>query len=120
MAYSSGLSHSRVSRTPLGDPWGKLGDPWAPLGDPWAFLGDPLISNGDPWEGFQGPRGCPLVSMGDSMGDPRTSLGESWANGGDPGAPGVAYGSPWVDLGRAFLEKVLKWPWKAKESHLRP
>ena len=105
LIYSSGLSHSRVSRTPLGDPWGKLGDPWAPLGDLWAFLGDPLISRGDPWEGFQGPRGCPLVSMGDSMGDP----GPPWVTHRPPGVtqgpPRVAYGPPRVDLGRVSWKR---------------
>ena len=82
--------------------------------------GRPINPRGDPWEGFQGSMGDPVVSMGDSRGDPGTFLGESWAPRGDQGAPGVAYESLWVDLGRAFLEKVLKWPWKAKESHLRP
>ena len=120
LIYSSGLSHSRVSRTPLGDPWGKLGDPWAPLGDLWAFLGDPLISRGDPWEGFQGPRGCPLVSMGDSMGDPGASLGDPWAPRGDPGA---SKGGLWASTGgpwEGFLEKALKLLWKAKVSFVRP
>ena len=46
--------------------------------------------------------GDPFVSMGNSTGDPGTSLGESWALGGDPGAPGVAYRYPWVDLGFFF------------------
>ena len=105
LIYSSMLSHSRVSRTPLGDPWGKLGDPWAPLGDLWAFLGDPLISRGDPWEGFQGPRGCPLVSMGDSTGDP----GPPWVTHRPPGVtqgpPRVAYGPPRVDLGRVSWKR---------------
>ena len=54
------------------------------------------------------PMGDPFVSMGDSRGDPGTFLGESWAPRGDQGAPGVAYESLWVDLGRVFLEKVLK------------
>ena len=64
--------------------------------------------------------GDPFVSMGNSTGDPGTSLGESWALGGDPGAPGVAYRYPWVDLGFFCLEEVLKWPWKARVFSLRP
>ena len=97
-----------------------MGDSWVLLSDPWAFLEDPLILEAIHGKVSRVPMGDPFVSMGDSRGDPGTFLGESWAPRGDQGATGVAYESYGWTLGGFCLEKVLKWPWKANESHLRP